>query len=133
MRHFIIPTATFLFLNFIAATAFASPTLHSGDADTSYHSSDSWTFDAGPYSKNPKTGARVDQYAKPAPSYRNPNAWFESPGPSILDGSESQYQYNIAHPMGMYPYETPQNNYSGPGPAYDPEEKGDVPTDAPNQ
>jgi|GEM_PF-5781835 len=53
-------------------------------AERSSGSSSNWIFMPGPFSHNPYTGQRVVQYAPVAPSPRNPNAWFESPGPGMV-------------------------------------------------
>lgn len=47
-------------------------------------SSSNWVFMPGPFSHNPYTGERIVQYAPKAPALRNPNAWFESPGPGMV-------------------------------------------------
>lgn len=49
-----------------------------------------WIFDNGPYTRNPKTGKRVDQYRKPAKANRIPyDDYFSKDGP----GTELPYWY----------------------------------------
>ncbi len=80
-----------------------------------------WIFDAGPYSQSPKTGQRVDQYAKKKPDDRIPYDQYFSPnGPQPygmylgfdrdLDGT---YPYHVLDP---YPWDYP--NYPLPYPYY---------------
>ncbi len=49
-----------------------------------------WIFDNGPYTRDPKTGQRVDQYRKPAKANRIPyDQYFSKDGP----GTQLPYWY----------------------------------------
>jgi hypothetical protein len=63
----------------------------SAAATAAFSGAHDWMFDNGPYTRDPKTGERVWQYAQGETPRRNPNAVFDSPhspypfAPSLYD------------------------------------------------
>ncbi|MCX7424624.1 MAG: hypothetical protein NTW96_03195 [Planctomycetia bacterium] len=69
-----------------------------------------WTFDRGLYTNNPTTGARVWQYAKKKPAYRDPYSFFDSPHEAYPFAPDPFYGPNYFAPYpyyGGYPYSRP--------------------------
>lgn len=111
------------------------PSATQNDADDD--DEDDWIFDSAPYTDNPKTGERVEQYAPEKPVYRNtPRNYSPMPhnyggDPFFLPNTDMIFFQNSPNPFYAEPLDTPtfyNNQFGSPGNSYGQETGGEDPS-----
>ncbi|MGW8255922.1 MAG: hypothetical protein ACWGMZ_00400 [Thermoguttaceae bacterium] len=85
-------------------------------ADQDADDSDGWIFDNAPYTNDPKTGKRVNQYRPEKKVYRDPYSLFDSPHSAFPFESDTYdsffYGFPYYNTFGEWPYNYPYSNSS---------------------